>query len=229
LPLTVWQPSDVLKEIKEMKKIAIIGAGGFGREVQMLIEQINQEKKQYEFIGFFDDNEILNKKVINDFPVIGKIKDINNIREELGIILAIGNTKLKKEIINKINNPNIFFPTIIHPDVILGERNVIEYGNIITAGVILTTNIKIGKFNIINLACTIGHDVIIKDFCSFMPSVNISGEVIINNGVYIGTNATIINQKKIGKWATIGAGAVIIKDVPDGVTVVGNPGRILDK
>ena len=209
-----------------MKKIAIIGAGGFGREVLMLIEQINQVNKQFEFIGFFDDN-LKKGAIINNYPVLGKIEDINSINYDLGVVFAIGSPLIKKQIYLQINNQHIFYPILIHPNVQIGNFVSIGEGSIITAGVIITSNISIGKHVILNLQSTVGHDAKIGDFCSFMPSVNISGEVIIKDLVYIGTGAIIINQKNIGTSAIIGAGAVIIKDVPDGATVVGNPGKVI--
>ena len=213
-----------------MKKIAIIGAGGFGREIKMLINQINSQKNIYDLIGFFDDNINIKTK-IDDYPVLGNISDINSIDFDLNIVIAIGNPQIKKEIIHKIKNEKIQYPNLIHPNASLGDIkfNVLGKGCIITNGVTMTTNIKIGDFVTLNLGCTVGHDVIIGDYSSFMPFVNISGEVIIKDSVYVGTNATIINQIQIGKWATIGAGAVIIRDVPDGATVVGNPGRVIKK
>ena len=79
----------------------------------------------------------------------------------------------------------------------------------------------------LNLACTVGHDTVIGDYSSFMPTCNISGEVNIGEGVYCGTGAKIINQKNVGKLSTIGAGAVVIKDVPDYAVVAGVPAKII--
>ncbi len=211
-----------------MKKIAIVGAGGFGREIKMLINQINYNKPLFDLIGFYDDN-MKAESNIDGYPILGKINDLNSIDFDLNIAIAIGDPQIKKEIVNKINNEKIYFPNLIHPKACFGdvEFNSLGKGCIITNGVIMTTNIKIGNFVTINLGCTIGHDVIIGNYSSFMPFVNISGEVQMKELVYVGTSATIINQIKIGQKSTIGAGAVIIRDVPDGATVVGNPGKVI--
>ena len=84
-----------------MKKIAIFGAGGFGREVQMLIDQINCVGKKFDFIGFFDDG-IKKGHLINDFPVLGGISELNEIMEPLNLVFAIGNPITKKSILKKI-------------------------------------------------------------------------------------------------------------------------------
>jgi sugar O-acyltransferase (sialic acid O-acetyltransferase NeuD family) len=100
-------------------------------------------------------------------------------------------------------------------------------GVIICAGTILTVNIKIGNHVIINLNCTIGHDTIIEDYCSMMPTVKINGNNHLHKGVYVGTGATFIHQVTIGAWSTIGAGAVVVKDIPENVIAVGIPAKVI--
>ena len=93
-----------------MKKIAIFGAGGFGREVHFLIQQINATRQTFEFIGYFDDGKDKGT-IINNFPVLGDVNDLNLWEKDLGIVLAIGEPITKQTIIKKINNPLINYPT----------------------------------------------------------------------------------------------------------------------
>jgi sugar O-acyltransferase (sialic acid O-acetyltransferase NeuD family) len=212
-----------------MKKIAIYGAGGFGREVKMLIDQINQKEKSFDFIGYFDDG-VEKGKIINHYPVLGGLNELNNFSENLNLVFSLASPSIKEDLLSKITKRNLFFPVLIHPSCHIGTDQVqIGEGSIICAGSIITVNIEIGKHVFLNLSCTIGHDTVIEDYCSFMPSVNISGEVKIGKGVYCGTGAKIINQLEIGENSTIGSGAVVVKNVPNGVTVVGVPARILNK
>lgn len=213
-----------------MKEIAIIGAGGFGREVKMLIEQINSAKLQYRFIGYFDDG-FGKDTLINGMPVLGTVADLKNWKSEIAVVLAIGNPGTKEGILEKISNSHITFPVLIHPNVLIGDMtyNTIGHGTIICAGVIITVNTQIGKHVIFNLACTVGHDTVIGDYCSFMPGVNISGEVNIGKGVYVGTGAKIINQLSIGESTIVGAGAVVSKSLPSHCTAVGVPARPINK
>lgn len=208
-----------------MQKIAIFGAGGFGREVKIIIDAINSISEKYEFIGFFDDGFEIGK-IINGYPVLGAIHEINNYEDSLLLVLAIGNPIVKKKVFEKIKNPKVSFPSLIHPSVIISKDAVIvEDGCIICAGNIITCNIKIERFTILNLACTVGHDTTIGAFSSFMPSVNISGEVTIHSSVYVGTGAKIINQLEIGENTVIGAGAVVSKSIPANCTAVGIPAK----
>jgi sugar O-acyltransferase (sialic acid O-acetyltransferase NeuD family) len=211
-----------------MKPIAIYGAGGFGLEVAMLIEQINQVSPQWHIIGFFDDNINIGTKK-NDYSVIGGIKQVNRWDEKLAIAFALGMPEIKKKVVDRVNNPNLYFPSLIHPSAIIGNKKYVQIGQgcIISAGCIITTNIKIGSFVFFNLSCTLGHESAIGDFCSFMHGCNISGEVSIGEVSFWGTGAKIINCKTVGNNTTIGAGAVVVDNVPPDVTVVGVPAKLI--
>ncbi len=209
-----------------MKNIAIFGAGGFGREVKTIIEAINNKRQEtYNFIGFYDDG-IEKNSIVNGFPVLGGVEDLNKLDEDISLVISIGDPKIKMKILNKISNPKINFPPIIHPNTSISKDDVhIGEGTIICEGTIITCNIKIGKFVILNLMCTVGHDTNIDDYCAFMPAVNISGEVSIKESVYVGTGAKIINLIKIGQNTIVGAGAVVSKSLPANCTAVGIPAK----
>ena len=214
--------------MNELKKIAIFGAGGFGLEVAMLIEQINEKQLEWEIVGFFDDS-VPKDKVINGYRVLGNLDDLNTWETELYVTFAISSPKVKRSIVSKINNSNSKYPILVHPSAILGSKEYLSIGEgcIICACNIITTNISIGKHVTLNLSCTVGHETTIGDFSSFMPTCNISGEVTIGKANFWGTGAKIINQKAVGDNVTIGAGAVVIDNIPDGVTAVGVPARIV--
>lgn len=208
-----------------MKKIAIFGAGGFGREVEWLIEEINAAGGGWNFIGFFDD-DFTNARNIDSRFFLGGTKELNAYEEELYLVFAIGNPIVKKKIIQQITNPILKYPVLIHPNVAFGKRNVvIGEGSIICAGCVMTIDINIGKHVILNLCCTVGHDSIIGDYSSFMPTVNISGEVVLGTCVYVGTGAKIINQLEIGENTIVGAGALVSKTLPANCTAVGIPAK----
>lgn len=208
-----------------MKKIAIIGAGGFGREVKMLIDQINAVEEKYEFIGYYDDGKDKGM-LINDFPVLGKVSELNEVTEKLAVALALGNPTHKKNVVKLVTNSNITFETLIHPNVLIGKDEVsIGKGTVICAGNIVTCNIIIKDYVTLNLACTIGHDTLLEDFVSLMPAVNVSGDVVLEEAVYVGTGAKIINQVKVGKNTTIGAGAVVSKSITENCIAVGIPAK----
>ncbi len=208
-----------------MENIVIIGVGGFGREVKSMIDQVNQSENKYKLLGFYDDGDNLNQ-IYNGVNFLGRIEDLNLISEKTAVAIGIGDPTLKCKIVSRLKNPNLYFPTLIHPKAIVGVDDVqIGQGSLICAGTIITCNINIGDFVTLNLLCTVGHDTVIRNYASFMPSVNISGEVIIHENVYVGTGAKIINQLEIGKNTIVGAGAVVSKSLPENCTAVGIPAK----
>ncbi|MDY0142883.1 MAG: acetyltransferase [Bacteroidales bacterium] len=211
-----------------MKKIAICGAGGFGREVAGLIKKINEKQPQWELIGFFDPD--FEKGTMNEYGIVlGGDDEINKYPDNLSIVLAIASPKIKEKIYKSVNNPKIEFPNIISPDLdYLDKDNVsLGKGNIICRGGWLSTNVHIGDFNILNVNITVGHDTTIGNYNSFMPNVNLSGEVSIKDRNYFGVGAIVIQQQKIGSDVTVGANSLVIKETKDGMTYVGSPAKVI--
>ena len=203
-----------------MKEVYIVGASGFGREVAWLIEELDG----YKVKGFIDDNELVQAQVINGIPVAGTVDFLLQKKEETSVVIAIGNPAIRMKIYNTLkDNPNLNFPNIIAKDVRISKYIDLGIGNIICSGSILTTNIKIGDFNHINLSCTVGHDVIINNFVTVYPSVNISGNVVIGDFTELGTGSQIIQGKNITNNVVIGAGSVVIRNIGESGTYVGTP------
>ena len=209
-----------------MKNIVIIGAGGVGREVSLIIQQINELEQTWNLLGFIDDNTDNWGKVINGYSVIGGIDSLEFLSNDTYIVIAIANYEVKKKIVNKVNN-KFKFATIVHPRVWLHDYMTLGEGTIIYEGAILTTNIKVGNHVIISPKCGIGHDSIIKDYVSLLWNVNVSGNDIIEEGVMMGSASTVIQGKRIGKGSTVGAGAVVIDNIDSYSTVVGVPAKVI--
>lgn len=207
-----------------MEKLVIVGSGGFAREVLALVNALNSCTPHYEILGFVGEDK---SQTVHGFPIIGNDDEVNMTHEPLSIVIAVGEPGLKAKIRNKYSNPLISFPTLVHPSVILEDKESIEIGRgcILCASCILTTDIVIKDFVTLNLQCTVGHDTVIGNYSSFMPSVNISGEVDVEDSVYVGTGAKIINQVKIGEQTIVGAGAVVAKNLPANCTAVGVPAK----
>lgn len=134
-------------------------------------------------------------------------------------VIGIGDGDIRKKIFGE-------FPDLPYICIFRGTQygeNRIGKGSIVCPGTIITTNVQIGEHVIINLNCTIGHDVVIKDFTTLSPGVNVSGNVEIGECCYIGTNAVIREKIKICDDVTIGAGGVVVKDITEPGVYVGNP------
>lgn len=208
-----------------MKKILIFGAGGFGREVQWLIERINQVKPTWIIEGYLDDG-VETGTIINGYPVVGGMEALKKYDTSVAIVCAVGSAVVREKIISKILEIGEFeFPNLIDPDVQMSDSVKLGKGNIICAGNILTVNIEIKDFVILNLSCTVGHDAVIGSFVTIYPGVNISGCTTFGCGVELGTGSKIIQGVEIAENTIVGAGAVVVRDITEAGTYVGVPAR----
>ena len=211
-----------------MKNLVIVGAGGFGREVLWLIKNINKEQPLWNFLGFIDD--ATNKMLNGNKKIIGNIEYLLNYMEYIDVVVAIGNPSVRKNIVQKLkHNKCLSFPNIISPEIDFDESNNIGVGNIICKGTILTCDVCIGNFNIVNLNCTIGHDDNIKDYVTIYPNSNISGNVLLDSFVEVGTGTQIIQGKNINKHSILGAGSVVVSDIEGYCTAVGIPAKVIKR
>lgn len=194
-----------------MKK-AIIGAGGFAREVFWSLSENERNT-----VKFFVEDEYLLNPTDNISP-LSKL-DI----QEYSVIVAIGDPKIREKIIQKLPSETVFF-SHIHPSVIILDKNIkIGEGSIICAGCIITTNVTLGKHTHLNLSTTIGHDTTIGNFFTTAPGAKISGNCNIGDKVYIGTNASVKEKITICDNVTIGLNGGVIKHISESGTYVGVP------
>lgn len=209
----------------EMKKILIFGAGGFGREVQWLIERINRMKPIWKIEGYLDDG-IESGTEINGYKVLGGVEKLQEFDASVSVVCAVGSARIREKIISRIKQIGKFqFPNLIDPDVQMSQFISMGEGNIICAGNILTVNITLGDFVILNLSCTIGHDAVLESFVTVYPGVNISGCTKMEQGVELGTGSKIIQGITVAKNTIVGAGAVVVRHMPSECVVMGVPAK----
>lgn len=209
-----------------MKKLIIFGAGGFGREVAWAVERINQASPTWDLLGFMDDDDGIQGKQINGYPVLGKTEAVKDY-PDAWFVCAVASSRVREKIVRnmKTANQDIRFGTVIDPGVERSDLVRIGEGTIICVHTILTVNISIGAHVIIDYDCTVGHDAVLEDYVTLYPSVNVSGTTHIGHAVELGTGLQIIQGKTVGDYSIVGAGSVIVKDIPANCTAVGSPAK----
>jgi sugar O-acyltransferase (sialic acid O-acetyltransferase NeuD family) len=211
-----------------MKKIVILGAGGFAREVLWIINKINKIEPQWETLGFIDEDAGKKGSLINGLPVLGDFSWFETRRsEKIYAVCAIGGPKARKSVVEKANKYSLEFPSLIDPCSAYSSTVEIGKGAIIATGAVLTDNVKVGNHSIVNLNCSVGHDVSIGDFSTIDPLVALSGFVKIGGGVEIGAGAVVVPGINVGDNAFVCAGSVVTKNVDPGLVVGGMPARMI--
>jgi sugar O-acyltransferase (sialic acid O-acetyltransferase NeuD family) len=206
-----------------MESISIVGAGGFGREVRQLIDEINSHQEVWEILGFYDSSQ-RQGTLINNLPVLGGMEAALKSECE-NFVLAIGNTTVLRDLSSEFIEHGKTFPNIVHPFSSMGclKTNQIGMGNIFTYGFHMTTNIEISSFNIFNTRVTLGHDVHIGSFNVFLPNVQVSGNVSIGDENLFGMSSSVLERKSIGSRNKIGAHSFVVTNLGSDSSVFGTP------
>lgn len=215
-----------------MKSIAIIGAGGCGRELAWLIEDISaatsDEASRYMPVGFLVSDT--NRLGPYDSPILGDFSWLAANHVD-ALAMGIGTPSVRIALAEQLKRrfPHIEWPALVHPSV-MWQRQTIQVGEgvIICGGSSATVNVRFDPFCMVNISCTIGHEAVIGRGCVLNPTANISGGVELGSGVLVGTGAQILQYLSIGDNAQVGAGAVVTKHVRAGTTVVGVPAKELE-
>ncbi len=209
-----------------MKKLALIGVGGHGDAVCPYID-----KEKYQLIGYFDDKPL---KTHNELPILGTTQEVVEALDNgtvEAVFIAIGDNTPRKKVYDLIAEKhrdkliNIIAPTatILDQDLLLGRGIFIGHEAFIGAKVYVYDNV------IINTKSIVEHNSIVKSHCNVAPASVVLGSVTLEEGAYIGASVTIKQLLTIAPWATIGAGAVVVKSIEDNGTYVGVPARKLSK
>jgi sugar O-acyltransferase (sialic acid O-acetyltransferase NeuD family) len=197
-------------------KHAIIGAGGFAREVYNSLP----DKIKNDLIFFVEDNWYHNDETEHIIKPLSSFEP-----KKYKVVVAVGDPVVRQRIVSNLPKNTKFF-TVKHPSVIILSSDVtIGEGSIICAGTIITTNAHIGKHSHLNLQTTIGHDTTINDFFTSAPGVKISGNCNLGKCVYIGTNASVREKINICDNVTIGMNSAVVKNIDISGVYVGVPSK----
>lgn len=206
--------------------LVIVGCGGFGREVQDVVEALNATAADppFDLLGYVDDAptpENLERIARRGARVVGDLPWLRSAPPEVQYVIGIGSPAVKARIDARLaDRPS---PVLVHPRATVGGDVEFGPGTVVCAGAVLTTNLRIGRHVHVNLLCSVGHDGVIGDHVSINPLVAVSGDVRIGPRVMVGTHAAILQGKSIGEDAVVGGAAMVVRDVPAGVTVKGVP------
>ena len=203
-------------------KLAIYGAGGLGKEVLELAQQINAAGSRWDGLCFIDD--INSDRELKGYPVVS----LNSLTpDQYEIVIAVGEPSLRRTLAQKVKDHGFMLATLVHPDAYLSPSSPPGQGCVICSGVFISCDIMLGHNVHLQPNASLGHDCQIGHDCVISSYANLAGNCLIGERVFIGMNAVIRESTTIGDDAIISMGAAVFNDIPPALIVMGNPARAI--
>jgi sugar O-acyltransferase (sialic acid O-acetyltransferase NeuD family) len=206
------------------KRLLIVGAGGFGREVLAWALAVPADARDWEIGGFLDANTRALDPHPCDYRIVGDPASYEPRPEDV-FVPAIANPAIKLQLCRGLRARGAVFTTLVHPSVIIGPACRIGEGCVLCARVVLTTNVTLGDFVTINVGTGCGHDTVLGDGTTISSFADVTGAVRLGEGVFLGSHAVIFPRVEVGEFAVVGAGSAVLRKVPPRATVMGVPAK----
>lgn len=197
--------------------IVILGAGGLAREV---FWHLRDAYSEFVFVDDVNPNPQVTLQGVS-YPVVTNW-DFTGFPKQF--VVGVGSPNAKRIMVRKAIEAGLTpAPTYIHPRALVQDAKI-GMGGVITPGCVVTTNVTIGDYVVLNLNTTVGHDAVIGDFVQVNPGCHISGNVVLEEGASLGTGCAVIEGKTVAKDVIVGAQAAVVKNLYAG-TYVGVPAK----
>ncbi len=209
-----------------MKKCLIVGAGGAGREALAWALAIRQSEWRIE--GFLDANPGSLEGKNTGFPIVGNPSDWVPSSDEV-FVSGLGDPATRLRLCGELARRGANFISIIHPSVTVAMETTIGVGCVIAPHAVVSVNVRIEPFVLINLAATLGHDSIVSEGATISCHCDVMGYAQVGRGAFLGSHACILPGVKVGEFAVVGAGSSVVRNVAARTTVMGVPAQLLFK
>ncbi len=211
-----------------MKNLVVIGTSGHSRVIIDVLEKM----ADVNLVGLLDDFRTVGM-CVDGYRVLGGVVDLPSLIKTHGIdsvAIAVGDNWQRRSLVNKIAEvagKAVTFPTIVHSRACVARNANLEEGCVVLANAVVNSGTILQRHCLVNTAATLDHDGVMKEFSSLAPGVHAGGNVIVGRLSAVCIGATIIHKVVIGENAVVGAGALVVKDVPDNSLVYGVPASVI--
>lgn len=207
-----------------MQDLIIVGAGGHGREIVSLVKDLNRQNLAFNLLGVMADeapNSVLLEKLGVDY--LGAIPTSGSFGA--AFVVGIGAPEVRERVAQQITHLGGTAVALVHPSASIGDNVAIAPGAVVFAGVVVTTNVRIGSHCHLNVNSSVSHDCFLHEFTTISPGAVVCGSVTIGRRAFIGANACILQGLDVGDDSIVGAGALVTKNVERSATVIGVPAQ----
>jgi sugar O-acyltransferase (sialic acid O-acetyltransferase NeuD family) len=207
-------------------RVLILGAGGHAQVVADILLRMQEADRAIIPIGYLDDNPALLMQHLLDLPVLGEIAQLPAIPHD-GVVVGIGDNGTRHRLFETLRSQGERFVIARHPSAVVARHTQVGPGSVVCAGVVVNPGSVIGANVILNTGCTVDHHNHIGSHVHIAPGVHLGGDVTIGEGTLVGIGATVVPQRRVGKWSVVSAGALVHKNLPDRVVAAGMPARVI--
>ncbi|MEV4988861.1 acetyltransferase [Pseudarthrobacter sp. LMD1-1-1.1] len=204
-----------------MSELILIAASGLAREVLAMV----RSSGQYDVVGLLDDDKEMAGVTVDGAPVLGTIDDAAKYTHAF-VLVCIGSGRVREAVVERLTALGLTearYAIAVDPSVQYPEGCRVGRGSILLRNVTLTAAVTLGSHVVAMPSVTFTHNDDVADFATFAAGVSLGGGVRIGRGAYLGMNASVRERTSVGAYATVGMGAAVLSNVPDGQTWVGVP------
>lgn len=215
-----------------MTRIIVLGAGGHAREILAILDEMSRAGDGWQIVGLTDDDPTRAGALVDGHIVLGDLDWLQRnvaglaAAERPVAVCAVGNPPARRKVALSAAAIGLAFVSVVSPRASVAASAMLRPGCVVFPGAVIGPGVVVGEHAVVNAGATVSHESVLGDYATLAPGVHLAGNTTIGQGCEVGIGAVTVQGVRLGAWSVIGAGTVVIRDLPSNVTAVGSPARI---